>query len=68
MAHSLGLKVIAEGVENEAQRAFLVEQGCDQLQGYLLSRPLAPAECAAFLRAHAAPAGAVAAAARALAV
>lgn len=43
LAHNLGLKVVAEGVETEAQRSFLVEHQCDFLQGYLLSRPL-PAE------------------------
>jgi len=41
MAHSLGLKVIAEGVENRQQLAFLAENGCDEVQGYLLSRPVA---------------------------
>lgn len=40
MAHQLNLKVIAEGVETEAELAFLVENNCDQVQGYLLSRPL----------------------------
>jgi len=40
MAHSLGMRVVAEGVESAAQRAFLEAQGCDQLQGYLYSRPL----------------------------
>jgi len=50
MAHSLGLRVVAEGVETEAQRDFLVEHGCDEMQGYLLSRPLAAADCEPWLR------------------
>lgn len=40
MAHSLGLRVVAEGVETEGQRAYLIKHGCDQLQGYLLYRPM----------------------------
>ena len=43
MAHTLKLKVIAEGVETRAQLAFLVENGCDLYQGHLCSRPV-PAE------------------------
>ena len=42
MGHSLGLKVVAEGVETPAQRDFLTRHGCDYLQGYLLGKP-APA-------------------------
>ncbi|KPQ27942.1 MAG: EAL domain [Marinobacter excellens HL-55] len=40
MAHSLGLTVIAEGVEQEAQTYFLKDEGCDYSQGYFYSRPL----------------------------
>ncbi|SOC47854.1 diguanylate cyclase (GGDEF) domain-containing protein [Blastococcus aggregatus] len=45
-AHTFGLSVVAEGVEEEAQLAWLQGQACDFAQGYLLSRPL-PAEAAA---------------------
>ncbi len=40
MAHALHLKVVAEGVETTAQLAFLQERGCDQVQGYLFSKPV----------------------------
>jgi EAL domain-containing protein (putative c-di-GMP-specific phosphodiesterase class I) len=43
MAHTLGMSVVAEGVETEPQRAFLQKIGCDWMQGYLFSRPLDPA-------------------------
>jgi diguanylate cyclase (GGDEF)-like protein/PAS domain S-box-containing protein len=49
LGKSLGLEVVAEGVETEAQRAFLEAKGCAGLQGYLLSPPLAAAEVPAFL-------------------
>ncbi|MFZ5520774.1 MAG: bifunctional diguanylate cyclase/phosphodiesterase [Pseudomonadota bacterium] len=40
MAHTLGLKVVAEGVETQAQRDFLRERRCDELQGFLFSKPV----------------------------
>jgi diguanylate cyclase (GGDEF)-like protein/PAS domain S-box-containing protein len=49
LGKSLGLEVVAEGVETEAQRTFLEERGCAGLQGYLLSPPLAAADVPAFL-------------------
>ncbi len=44
MAHKLGLKVVAEGVETEGQRNLLAAAGCDYAQGYLFSKPVPPAE------------------------
>ncbi|MGG0449194.1 EAL domain-containing protein [Priestia megaterium] len=41
LSQSLKLEVIAEGVEEEYQKAFLMENGCDHMQGYLFSKPLA---------------------------
>lgn len=48
MAHKTGLKVIAEGVETEAQRDYLVDAECDTIQGYFFSKPLALDEALAF--------------------
>ena len=50
MAHSLGLNVVAEGVETDDQLAFLRLHGCDEIQGYWLSPPLDPESCLTFLR------------------
>lgn len=50
LGNNLGLKVIAEGIENEKQLEFLVQNGCLYGQGYLLSRPLYPDKVNAFLK------------------
>ena len=50
MAHSLKLKVVAEGVETPAQLAFLRSLKCDGMQGYLFSRPLASKEATELLK------------------
>jgi diguanylate cyclase (GGDEF)-like protein len=44
LGQTLSLRIVAEGVETEAQQKFLTEQGCDSLQGYLLSRPVPASE------------------------
>ncbi|NQD95033.1 EAL domain-containing protein, partial [Pseudomonas sp. CrR25] len=50
MAHSLELKVVAEGVETQAQMDFLKAQHCDEIQGYLISPPIQAADFAALLK------------------
>lgn len=51
IAHGLGLKVVAEGVEYQAQQKLLDELGCDVLQGYLFSRPVDAEKALNFLEA-----------------
>lgn len=50
LAQGLGVTVVAEGVENQPQMDLVCRHGCDELQGYLISRPLPPAEFEDFLR------------------
>ena len=52
LGHSLGLELVAEGVETKAQRDFLARLGCDMLQGYLFSRPMPFDATVAYLKAH----------------
>jgi diguanylate cyclase (GGDEF)-like protein/PAS domain S-box-containing protein len=49
MARSLGLKIIAEGVENRQQLEFLMSRGCNEMQGYYFARPLAPKDIAGYM-------------------
>jgi diguanylate cyclase (GGDEF)-like protein/PAS domain S-box-containing protein len=53
LGRSLGLLTIAEGVETEAQQAFLIDEGCDGAQGYLYARPMPEADVLAWMRSHA---------------
>lgn len=50
MAKSLSLDVVAEGVENEEQAAFLLQRGCDIAQGFLYSKPILPDQFALFVQ------------------
>lgn len=53
LAGSLNLRVVAEGIETEAQRELLTSMGCEEMQGYLVSKPLPAAELASWLRLNA---------------
>ncbi|MDE2439994.1 MAG: EAL domain-containing protein [Betaproteobacteria bacterium] len=55
LGHSLGLELVAEGVETEEQRDFLARLGCDTLQGYLYSKPMPFADVVAYLQSHQIP-------------
>jgi EAL domain-containing protein (putative c-di-GMP-specific phosphodiesterase class I) len=50
--HAMGLRVVAEGVEAEAQRDFLISIGCDECQGYLFARPMPGEDLRALLNAQ----------------
>jgi diguanylate cyclase (GGDEF)-like protein/PAS domain S-box-containing protein len=50
IAHDLGIKVVAEGVETQGQLDFLRAVGCDAVQGYHVAQPLSPEQCMDFLR------------------
>ncbi len=52
MAHNLKLGIIAEGVETEAQARFLLEERCEEAQGFLYAKPLSAADFEAYLRAR----------------
>jgi len=49
MVHGLELEVVAEGVETQSQMDFLKDQRCDEIQGYLISRPVPAAQFAELL-------------------
>lgn len=53
LAHSLGMTVIAEGVEQRSQHDLLASMGCDECQGYLFAKPMPPADVPGWSAAHA---------------
>ena len=55
VAHTLGMKVVAEGVETEAQRAILESLGCEELQGHLVAPPMSNEDFLVWLEAHRKP-------------
>jgi EAL domain-containing protein (putative c-di-GMP-specific phosphodiesterase class I) len=61
LGHNLGLKVVAEGVEDEATEALLREYGCDFIQGFHIARPAAAGLLGPWLRARAGLNGALSA-------
>ena len=60
LAHNMGLRVVAEGVEDEATLDQLRVLGCDTVQGFFLARPMAPKDLVAWFRARSSPAARVA--------
>jgi EAL domain-containing protein (putative c-di-GMP-specific phosphodiesterase class I) len=58
MGHALGLTVVAEGVETDAHQALLRKQGCDEMQGYLFSRPMPASRFGEYLKESQARSGA----------
>lgn len=57
MAHAMNVETVAEGVENFQQAQLLQRHGCDEIQGYYLSRPLPADECLKLLKGNSAPSG-----------
>jgi EAL domain-containing protein (putative c-di-GMP-specific phosphodiesterase class I) len=50
MAHVLGMRIVAEGVENERQTKLVKSLHCDEIQGFYISRPLPPDQAQPFLQ------------------
>jgi len=55
LAHALGLRVVAEGVETEGQRDILLALGCDELQGFFFARPMTAEALLAWAEGHKPP-------------
>jgi EAL domain-containing protein (putative c-di-GMP-specific phosphodiesterase class I) len=55
VAHTLGMRVIAEGVETVEQRDILIDLDCDEMQGYLIAPAMSSEEFPGWLSAHSAP-------------